>query len=92
MNMWVESSYPFYWRQVKQIPCLPEFLLTCSIDMLLQPLFLAETRFMMQNRFSNFAVYHSLMDVFRLSPIEIYRGVTMNIPRNFFISLCKSIM
>jgi hypothetical protein len=55
--------------------------------MALQPLFVAETRFIMQNRKANFSIYKSYMDFFKRSYSEMFRGVTLNIPRNFFIAL-----
>ena len=41
----IEKVVPDYWKQIKQVPLLPEVLLSCSIDLLLQPLHVAETRF-----------------------------------------------
>jgi hypothetical protein len=89
LNVWAEATYPAQWKALKAIPCAQEFLLTCTLDCLLQPLFVAETRFMLQNRHPNFAVYQSTTDLFRRSWKELYRGMTANIPRNFFIALSK---
>ena len=87
LNTHAEQTWPDTFKQVKQVPCLKEFLLATTVDMLLQPLFLAETRFIAQNRHPNFSIYSSVLDLVRKSPTELYRGVTMNIPRNFFIAL-----
>jgi len=74
-------------KQIRQVPCLQEFLFAASIDILLHPLHVAETRFIMQNRVRNFAVYHSLFDLFRKSYSELARGILTHIPRNFFVAL-----
>ena len=34
-------------KQIKSVPCLQEFLLSCSIEVLLHPLHLLETRFIL---------------------------------------------
>lgn len=36
---------------------------------------------------ANFSVYSSYYNLFRTSTREVFRGVSMNIPRNFFIAL-----
>ena len=88
-NFLSEELFPNYIKTIKQIPCAKEFLLTCSIDMLLHPLHLAESRFIMQNRFPNFSIYGSLFSLFKRQYSEIFRGILMHIPRNFFIALSK---
>jgi hypothetical protein len=41
----------------------------------------------MQNRGANFSVYKSNLHLIKTSWRELFRGVTVNIPRNFFIAL-----
>ena len=91
MTIYSESHYPQFMKQVKQIPMLQELALSCTIDMLLHPLHLAEARFIMQNRSPNFSIYSSLRDFFRKSYSEMFRGVLVHIPRNFCIALSKRI-
>jgi len=50
MTYKVESTIPTYWKQLKEIPLASELLLSCSVDLILQPLHVAESRFILQNR------------------------------------------
>jgi len=45
LNTFAEQAWPETFKQIKQVPCLKEFLLASTVDVALQPLFLAETRF-----------------------------------------------
>ena len=87
LRFWSEGAFPEFTKQIKAIPCAQEFLLTTAIDMALQPLFVAETRFIMQNRKRNFRSYQNYRQFFTSSYREIFRGCLVNIPRNFFIAL-----
>lgn len=92
LNTWMafsaEAQLGQTWKKMKDIPCLTEFLLSCSVDMVLQPLHVAETRITMQNRTSNFAIYRNLRSYFSTTPVrEMFRGVLVHMPRNFLIAL-----
>ena len=92
INTWLtftaEENFGKYWLDLKKIPILTEFLLSCTVDMILQPLHSAETKFIMQNRTSNFAVYQSLFHFFSSTPIaDMFRGCLLHMPRNFLIAL-----
>ena len=41
----MEQTFPEYWRMVKEVPFAQEFILSCFVDIVLQPLHVAETRF-----------------------------------------------
>ena len=41
----VEQIFGPQWKALKQVPLASEFILSCSVDLLLQPLHVAETRF-----------------------------------------------
>ena len=86
LNFMVETTFPEQYKQTKSIPCLNEFLLSASINMLLHPLHLAETRFILQNRRANFAIYKSSRDLLK-NPGELARGLLLHVPRNFFLAL-----
>jgi hypothetical protein len=51
LNTWfafsAESQLGKSWKELKEIPILSEFLLSCTVDMILQPLHVAETRMTM---------------------------------------------
>ena len=84
----VETNMREEWRQVRKIPILPEFLLSCLVDMILQPLHVAETRFIMQNRQTNFSAYPSILSYFKNTPIrDMLRGNMLHAPRNFLVAL-----
>jgi len=89
LNFGAEQAFPEQFKQLKQIPCAPEFLLTCTIDLLLHPLHQAEARFILQNRQQNFALYSSIPNYIKQSYPELTRGILMHLPRNFFIALSK---
>lgn len=42
-----EGTFGEQWKQIKQVPMLAELLLSCSVDMILQPLHVAESRFIL---------------------------------------------
>ena len=55
---------------------------------MLQPLHVAETRFIVQNRRINFAAYSSVRDFVGKTPVrDMFRGNLMNTPRNFLVAL-----
>ena len=73
---------------MKEVPILCEFLLSTTVDMILQPLHVAETRFTLQNRTANFAVYQSLADYVRQTPLrDLFRANLTHVPRNLLIAL-----
>lgn len=41
----------------------------------------------MQNRSPNFAVYQGTIDFFKKSKLEIFRGISLHIPRNLCIAM-----
>lgn len=56
--------------------------------MFLQPLHVAETRFVTQNRSSNFAAYQSIVDFIKNTPVQdMLRANMMHLPRNFLVAL-----
>ena len=60
LTLLFESKLPAqFLQQIKQVPILQEFMISCMIDFMLQPLHVAEARFIMQNRRKNFSVYRS---------------------------------
>ena len=84
----VESLLGPTWKQMKEIPLLTDFLLAALVDMMLQPLHVAETRMTIQNRTRNFAIYHSLKDYFRQTPVrDMFRGCLIHMPRNMLVAL-----
>lgn len=84
----VEAAVPTYWKQLKEIPLAQELVLSCAVDMILQPLHVAESRFIMQNRRSNFAAYSSLLNYFRTTPLtDLMRANLIHLPRNFLVAL-----
>ena len=87
MTFLSETTFPELVKKLKSMPGAQEFLLTCTIDLLLHPLHIAETRFIAQNRKPNFSIYSGLLNFYRRSYSEIFRGILMHIPRNFFIAL-----
>jgi hypothetical protein len=87
LNFKTEALFPKEVKLIKQVPCLHAFMLTCFLDLALHPLFLIETRYMLQNRHPHFSVYKSTKDLLGKSWRELYRGALLNIPRNFFIAL-----
>ena len=67
---------------------MQELVLSCTVDMFLQPLHVAEARFIMQNRRNNFRVYQSMMDYLRSTPVrDMLRGNLLHFPRNFLVAL-----
>ena len=67
---------------------LAELLLSCSVDMILQPLHVAESRFILQNRRANFSAYGSIVNYFRQTPLQdMLRGNLIHLPRNFLVAL-----
>lgn len=42
-----ESQFGKQWKEFKKIPIASEMLLSCTVDFFLQPLHVAETRFIM---------------------------------------------
>ena len=90
LSFFMEDNLPPHvFQELKSKPLLKEFLLATTLDTLLHPLHLAETRFIMQNRRTNFSVYQSFPDLVKKSWKEIGRGITLHIPRNFMIAMCK---
>ncbi len=92
LNTWsmfqAEATFGQKWAELKKIPILTEFLISCSVDMILSPLHVAETRFTMQNYSKNFTVYPSLINYFKSTPVkDMFRGCLVHIPRNFLIAL-----
>ena len=88
MTFTMEKIAPVQWKQIKEVPMLPELLLSCSVDMFLQPLHVAESRFILQNRRTNFAAHTSLLNFFRKTPIQdMLRGSLIHLPRNFLVAL-----
>ena len=82
-----ESTFPQQFKKLKEIPLAQEFLLTTAIDLALHPLHVAEARFIMQNRSPNFAVYKGLREFVSKSGFEVFRGISLHIPRNFCIAM-----
>ena len=83
-----ESSFGLQWKKFKETPLLAEFLLSSVVDMCLQPLHVAETRFIMQNSLPNFASNPSVKHYFTKTPIrDMFRAGLLHIPRNFLIAL-----
>ena len=89
MTLWAESQQSEFITALKKTPFAQEFLLSCAIDFALHPLHVAEARFIMQNRRPNFAVYPSLLSFFKKSASEMFRGISLHIPRNVCIALSK---
>eukprot|EP00347_Sterkiella_histriomuscorum_P016067 403354614 len=87
LTIFTEQKFPQQVKQLKQIPMVQEFALSCMVDFMLQPLHVAEARFVMQNRRRNFSVYQSLGDFFKKSWSEMFRGIMMHIPRNICIAM-----
>ena len=83
-----EGTFGKQWKNLKEIPIIPELLLSCSVDLLLQPLHVAETRFTIQNRTKSFAAYPSIGSYFKNTPLrDMIRGSMVHLPRNFLIAL-----
>ena len=56
--------------------------------MILQPLHVAETRFVVQNRRRNYSAYGSLMEYIRRTPFQdAFRANLIHLPRNFLVAL-----
>ena len=89
LNHYSESFFPDVVKQIKSVPCAQEFLLSCTVNLFLHPLHLAEARLILQNRMPNFAVYKKAHHIFTKSGSELFRGILMHIPRNFFLALSK---
>lgn len=72
----------------RNLPYAKEFLIATMVDFLLHPLHVAEARFIMQNRHTNFSAYPSLSSFFKETPRrEMYRGMLLHIPRNLLICM-----
>jgi hypothetical protein len=89
ITLYTEANLNEQMKIIKKIPFAQEFLFSCGIDFLLHPLHVAEARFIMQNRMSNFAVYQGIGDFFKKSYTEMFRGILYHIPRNICIALSK---
>lgn len=83
-----ESGLGQLWQRVKETPYASELVLSCTVDFCLQPLHVAETRFILQNRLANYCAYSSLADYWRKTPLsEMFRGNLLHVPRNFLVAL-----
>ena len=83
-----EQIFGLQWKKLKEVPLASELILSCSVDFLLQPLHVAETRLIMQNRLPNFRAHHSLFDFFKNTPLrDMVRGNLLHLPRNFLVAL-----
>ena len=89
LNHLSEGAFPDVVKKIKKVPGAQEFLLSCTVNLFLHPLHLAEARMILQNRYPNFAVYKKAHHVFTQSGAELFRGILMHVPRNFFIALSK---
>lgn len=88
MTFGMEKIFGQHWKTIKEVPMLSELMLSCSIDMILQPLHVAESRFILQNRRTNFAAYDSVYNYFRKTPVQdMLRGNLIHLPRNFLVAL-----
>lgn len=88
MGFEAEARFGQQWKALKEVPLLSDVLLAFTVDMLLQPLHVAETRMTIQNRTKNFSVYSSLADFIKQTPFkDMYRGCLVHLPRNFLIAL-----
>lgn len=66
------------------------FVTNLFVDLIIHPLHLAQSRFLLQNRFKNCALYQSFFDFFRSfrnRKMMIFNGWEGNIAINFFLSL-----
>ena len=83
-----EQVFGKNWKTIKEKPMLAEFLLASTVDLLLHPLHVAETRIVLQNRTSNFRVYQSLTSFFTTTPLrDMARGCLLHMPKNFLVGL-----
>jgi len=87
LNTEISLRYEEELKRLRAVPLASEFLLSTAIDMLLHPLHLAESRFILQNRNKQFQAYSSLYDMMRKSPAEFARGISLHAPRNMCIAL-----
>ena len=88
MSFQMEDMFGQQWVQLKKVPIVQELVLSCTVDMLLQPLHVAEARFIMQNRRNNFRTYKSMLDYLRNTPVrDMLRGNLLHFPRNFLVAL-----
>jgi len=56
--------------------------------MILQPLHVAESRFIMQNRRQNYSAYSSLINFLQKTPIQdMFRANLIHMPRNLLVAL-----
>lgn len=83
-----EQMFGINWKAVKETPMVSEIILSCAADFILQPLHVAEARFVMQNRLPNYSVYDSFVDFWRKTPLrDMLRGNLLHFPRNFLVAL-----
>lgn len=88
MTFKIEQLIPQQWKQLKKIQGAPELLLSCTVDMLLQPLHVAESRLILQNRQTNFSAYRSLIEFMKKTPLQdMFRANLLHLPRNCLVAL-----
>lgn len=64
-----------------------DFIAASMASVFLHPLHFAEARFILQNRLPNFTSYKSLWTLYFSAHKEVFKGITVHIPRNFLLAL-----
>lgn len=84
----MEAAFGPKWKEIKDVPILQEFILATTVDLMLHPLHLAESRFVLGHRSKNFAVYPSLRSFISTTPLrDMMRASLLHMPRNFLVAL-----
>jgi len=61
------------------------YLIYSSIEFIIHPFYLIESRYILQNRLPHFRVYNSIFKLFNRSSTDIYQGALSHFPKNFIL-------
>ncbi|EAR91059.1 carrier protein (macronuclear) [Tetrahymena thermophila SB210] len=88
------SQYSFYHQGNSLLRGFSMFLICSAIDIMCQPLQTIQSRFILQNRLPNFALYKSFLDVFKRhkrQPFELYKGALGHSIKNAVLAFTWSL-
>ena len=66
-----------------------DYISLCVSYILIHPFHLYEARLVLQNRIPVFSTYKSAFSLVTQNRTELFKGITMHIPRALLFSLCK---
>mmetsp|Transcript_17404 Transcript_17404/g.19829 ORF Transcript_17404/g.19829 Transcript_17404/m.19829 type:complete len:361 (+) Transcript_17404:33-1115(+) len=85
MHHFKYSNSEFYHGQSNMYRICLAIMMATGADMLLNPLYMMQSRFILQNRLTNFSTYKGIMHFFKKhmkNPMKLYLGYTVHLPKN----------